>query len=186
MWQDYTNALLTALGLSGLGFGIAKLVVVFGERAIERRYGTGGVRDTIVKRAKLETRLEARRSERVGELKEAEGAVQDLIRRKAALERQLKDNQRTGDQLVRLIGEEIAGTPCYIAMVVNKYVGSANFQQKEHAFIDRSWSQPQIVEVWTRTAAEARAEIERRYPPAFGYVITRLQDLAGTPVAKAG
>lgn len=188
MWQDYTNALITAFGLSGLGFGIAQLVVVFGERAIERRHGTSGLRDKITRRAKLETKFEARRTARVGELKEAEGQVQDMMRRRQTLERQLKDAQRSGEQIMRLIGEETTGTPCYVAMVVNKYVGSANFQQKQHAFIDSSWSQPQPVEIWARSMAEARSEIERHYPPAFGYVITRMQDVgASSPaVAKAG
>lgn len=188
MWQDYTNALITAFGLSGLGFGIAQLVVVFGERAIERRHGTSGLRDKITRRAKLETKLEARRTERVGELKEAEGAVQDVMRRRQTLERQLKEAQKSGEQIMRLIGEEASGTPCYVAMVVNKYVGTANFQQKQHAYIDSSWAQPQPVEVWARNMAEARAEVERHYPPAFGYVIARLQDV-GAPapaVAKAG
>jgi len=187
MWHDYTNALIVAFGLAGLGFGIGKLVVVFGERMIEKRHGTSGVRDVVVRRAKMETSFEARRTDRVGELREADGAVEDLMRRRTTLERQLKESQQSGERLVRLIGEEVRGTPCYLAMVVNKYVGTANFQQKQHAFIDSSWAQPQSVEVWAKSMAEARAEIERRYPPAFGYVVTRMQDVgaAEAPVAKA-
>ncbi|AWK85677.1 hypothetical protein [Azospirillum thermophilum] len=185
MWQDYSNALFSALGLSGLAFAIGKLVVATGERMIEKRHGTGNVRETITRRAKLETGLEARKGERAAQIKEADGAVQDMLRRRSVLERQLKDAQQTSEMLVRQIGEELAGTPCYLAMVVNKYVGNAAFQQKQHAFIDSSWSQPQMIEVWARSMAEARAEIERRYPPAFGYVVTRLQDM-DKPVAKAG
>ena len=187
MWHDYTQALITAFGLAGLGFGIGQLVVIFGERAIERRYGTSGVRDTIVRRAKMETRFESRRSDRVGELRELEGTVEDLMRRRKVLERQMKDSQQSGERLVRLIGEEVTGSPCYLAMVANKYVGTATFQQKEHAFIDSSWAQPQSIEVWAKSMAAAREEIERRYPPAFGYVITRMQDVgaAEAPVAKA-
>lgn len=187
MWHEYTNALITAFGLAGLGFGIGQLVVIFGERAIERRHGTTGVRDAIVRRAKLETRLEARRTDRVAELREADAAVEDALRRRKILERQMKDQQQSGERLVRLIGEEVAGTPCYLAMLVNKYVGTANFQQKQHAFLDSSWAQPQSIEIWAKSMAEARAEIERRYPPSLGYVITRMQDVgaAETPVAKA-
>lgn len=188
MWHDYTQALMTAFGLAGLGFGVGALVVFFGERAIERRHGTSGVRDVIARRARMETKFEARRTDRIAELRAVEGAVEDSMRRRTVLERQMKDSQRSGEQLVRLIGEEVAGTPCYLAMVVNKYVGTANFQQKEHAFIDSNWSQPQSIEVWAKSMPVARAEIERRYPPAFGYVITRMQDVgaADAPVAKAG
>ena len=74
---------------------------------------------------------------------------------------------------------------CYIALVANKYAGSGG-TQKAHALIDPSWAQPQIIHVWARGMGEARGEIERRYPPAFGFVITRLQDVAQPAVAKAG
>ncbi|SMH54660.1 hypothetical protein [Azospirillum agricola] len=188
MWHDYTNALITAFGLAGLGFGIGQLVIVCGERMIEKRHGTSGVRDVIARRAKMETLFEARRADRVGELREADGAVQELLGRRASLERRIKEAQQSGERLVRLVGEEVAGTPCYLAMVANKYVGTSTFQQKEHALIDSSWAQPQSIEVWAKSMAEARAEIERRYPPAFGYVVTRMQDIgaAAAPVAKAG
>ncbi|WP_448206382.1 hypothetical protein [Azospirillum sp. sgz302134] len=179
MWNEYAQALFTAFALSGMAFGIGKLVVVLGERSIERRYGTGGVREVIARRAKLETGLEARKGQRDAELRKVQDEIRDLMRRRQALDRQIKDAQQSGDQIVRLVGEEIAGTPCYIAQVVNKYVGSG--AQKHHAFIDASWALPQTMEVWARTMPVARAEIERRYPPAFGYVVLRLQDVAHGP-----
>lgn len=188
MWHEYTQALITAFGLAGLGFAIAKLVVVFGERAIEKRHGVSGMRDSIVMRAKLETKLEARRVVRVAELKELDGEVEDILRRRKTLERQLRESQVAGEKLIRLIGEEVKGTPCYIAMVVNKYITGANFQQKANAYIDPHWARPQTVEVWAKTIADARAEVERRFPPALGYSITRMQDSGASdgPVAKAG
>ena len=186
MWHDYAQALFFAMALSGMGFGIAKLVVVFGERMIEKRHGTGGVREVIARRAKLESGLEARKGERAAELRKIEDDIRDLMKRRQNLEWKVKDSQGSGDQLVRLIGEENTGTPCYIAQVVNKYVGTAAYQQKQHAFIDSSWAQPQTVEVWARSMPEARGEIERRYPPAFGFVVVRMQDVgAPAPVAKA-
>ena len=187
MWQDYSNALITAFGLAGLGFGIGKLVIMMGERAIERRHGSEGVRDVIARRAKLETKFEARRGDRVRELKELDGAVEDVLRRRKVMERQIEDARQSGERLVRLIGEEVQGSPCYVAMVVNKYVGTGAVQQSQHALVDPSWAQPQMIEVWARSMAEARTEIERRYPPAFGYAVTRMQEFlsADTPVAKA-
>lgn len=186
MWNDYAQALFFALALSGMGFGIAKLVVVLGERMIEKRHGTGGVREVIARRAKLESGLEARKGDRAAELRKIEAEIADLMKRRQNLERQIKDSQRAGDQLVRLIGEENAGTPCYIAQLVNKYVGTGSHQQSQHAIIDPSWAQPQTVEVWARSMPDARAEIERRYPPAFGFVVVRMQDVgAPAPVAKA-
>ncbi|WP_247880068.1 hypothetical protein [Azospirillum sp. TSA6c] len=187
MWQNYTNALMTAFGLAGLGFGIGKLVIVLGERAIERRHGSEGVRDIIARRAKLETKLEARRGDRIRELKDLDGAAEDVLRRRKVMERQIEEARQSGERLVRLVGEEVQGSPCYVAMVVNKYVGTGAVQQSQHALVDPSWAQPQMIEVWARSMAEARTEIERRYPPAFGYAVTRMQEFlsADTPVAKA-
>lgn len=187
MWNDYGQALFLALALAGLGFGIGKAAVLLGERAIERRLGTGSLRDTIARRAKLEAGFEARRSQRIDELRKAEKEVGDALCRRQALERRLRDLQHRGDDILRLVGEEVAGTPCYIAQVANKYIGNGANQQTQHAFIDSGWARPQTVEVWARTMPVARAEIERRYPPAFGYVVLRIQEAPrGNPVKAGG
>ncbi|WP_174436734.1 hypothetical protein [Azospirillum brasilense] len=187
MWNDYGQALFLALALAGLGFGIGKAAVLLGERAIERRLGTGNLRDIIARRAKLEARFEARRTQRVADLRKAEEEVSEALRRRQALERRLRDLQHRGDDLLRLIGEEVAGTPCYIAQVANKYIGSGANQQAHHAFIDSGWAKPQTVEVWARTMPVARTEIERRYPPAFGYVVLRIQEAPqGSPITAGG
>lgn len=187
MWNDYLQALFTALALSGMGFGIGKLVVFLGERSIEKRHGITGLREMIARRAKLESGLEARKTERTAELRTVDAEVESLMNRRRTLERKLRDAQRAGDEIVRLAGEEVTGLRCHVAMVTNKYVGAAGHQQ-QHAFLDSSWARPQTIEVWARNIQDARGEVERRYPPSFGYVITRMQDMgtAGEPVAKAG
>lgn len=176
MWNDYGQALFLALALAGLGFGIGKAAALLGERAIERRLGTGRLQDTIARRAKLEAGFEARKTQRIDALRKAEQDIGDATRRRQTLEQRLRDLQHRGDEFRRLIGEEVAGTPCYIAQVANKYVGGGANQQAQHAFIDSGWARPQTVEVWARTVPVARAEIERRYPPAFGYVVLRIQE----------
>ncbi|TWA69243.1 hypothetical protein FBZ82_105402 [Azospirillum brasilense] len=184
MWHAYVQALFLALALAGLGFGIGKAAVLLGERAIERRLGTGSLRDLLARRAKMEAGFEARRTQRIADLRKAEGESGEALRRRQSLERRLRDLQNRGDDLLRLIGEEVAGTPCYIAQVVNKYVGDGTNQPAQHAFIDSGWARPQTVEVWARTMPVARAEIERRYPPAFGYVVLRIQEAPqASPVA---
>ncbi|MBB3263174.1 hypothetical protein FHW79_000761 [Azospirillum sp. OGB3] len=186
MWNDYAQALFLPLALAGLGFGIGKAAALLGERAIERRLGTGSLRDTIARRAKLEAGFEARRTQRIDDLRKAEKDIGEALRRRQTLERRLRDLQHRGDDLLRLIGEEVAGTPCYIAQVANKYIGSGANQQAQHAFIDSGWARPQTVEVWARTMPVARAEIERRYPPAFGYVVLRIQEAPQGEPATAG
>ncbi|HEY0832661.1 MAG TPA: hypothetical protein VGE72_02025 [Azospirillum sp.] len=182
MWHSYVQAILMALALSGMGFGIAKVVVLVGERIIERRHGTVGLRDLLARRAKLEQGLDARRAERAAALKKADEEVRTVIARRQHLERQLRDALHSGDHVVRQVGDEVKGMPCFIAQVANKYVGTGVDQTREHAFIDRSWSQPQTIEVWTTSLPEARKDIERRYPPSLGYVVSRVQQVAaGSP-----
>lgn len=183
MWQTYGQALFYALAFSGVAFGIAKAVVVLGERMIEERHGALGVRDMLVRRAKLEQGLEARREQRRKEIRAVHDETSEVVRRRGQLERQIADIVRGGERVVHLIGEEVKGLHCFHAQVLNKYVGSA--VQQQHAFIDASWAQPQDMEIWSPTLADARKVIEARYPPAFGYKIVSLFEV-GAPAAGEG
>ena len=183
MWQPYLQALFFALASSGMAFGIAKLVVVVGERMIEKRHGTVGIRDMLVRRARLEQGLEARRDQRRKEIREAQDQASEAARRRAHLDRQIADTLRDGERVVHLIGEEVKGTPCFHAQVLNKYVGSS--AQHQNSFIDPMWAQPQDLEVWAASLAAARKVIEGRYPPAFGYRIVSIFQ-AGAPPAEDG
>ena len=179
MWQTYVQALFSALASSGLAFCIGKLVVIVGERMIEKRHGTVGIRDMLVRRARLETGLEARRDQRRKEIKAADEEAREVLRRRQHLDRQISDILRGGERVIHLIGEEVKGTPCFHAQVLNKYVGTA--AQHQNAFIDPRWAQPQSMEVWAASAQEARKVIEGRYPPAFGYKIILLQEVGAPP-----
>lgn len=187
MWNDYVQALITALALAGIAFGVGKAVVFFGERSIERRHGSVGVRDMLVRRARMEQSFEARRGKRIEEIKALEGELRLAMKRRQRLDRQWTDARNAGEQLIRQIGEEVEGAPCWVALVINRYVGTGNMPRGP-ILVDRSWAQPQIIEVWTRSVQEARAEIERRYPPSFGFHVQRLNEHGGPddPVAKAG
>ena len=182
MWQTYTQAVIVAVTFSVAAFGIAKAFVIVGARRIERRHGSVGIRDVLARRARLEQGLEARRAKRVAELKAADAEVQEVIRRRQQLDRRLADATRGGDPVIRLIGEEIAGSPCFVAQVLNKYVGTGTGPS---AAIDPGWAQPQTVEVWAASLPDARKEIERRYPPAFGYAVVRVQEFGAAPPLKA-
>lgn len=171
------QALFVALGLSGAAFLIGRVVVYLGEKTLEKKFGVDGFRERLVACAKLESQLDARSAERAKALKEADNIASDAVKKRKQIERRMADAQSYGEALVRIIGDEVKDAPCFYAEVVNRYVGQAAFEQREHAYVDSSWAQPQIMEIWARSIAEARAEIERRYPPAFGYHISRLIDI---------
>ncbi|HRJ61527.1 MAG TPA: hypothetical protein PKZ97_13560 [Azospirillaceae bacterium] len=178
------QALFVALGLSGAAFAIGRVVVYLGEKSLEKRYGVDGFRERFAACAKLETQLDSRSAERAKALKEADNIASDAVKRRKLLERRMADAQSFGEAVVRIIGDEVKDAPCFYAEVVNRYVGQPTFEQREHAYVDSSWAQPQIMEIWARSIAEARAEIERRYPPAFGYQISRLIDIGMVDAMK--
>lgn len=180
------QALFVALGLSGVAFAIGRVVVYMGEKTLEKRHGVSGFRERFAACARLESALEARAAARAKELKDADNAASDSVRRRKQLERRIADANSLGEAMVRVIGEENKDSPCFYAEVVNKYVGKSTFEQREHAYVDSSWAQPQVIEVWARSATEARGEIERRYPPAFGYHISRLLDIGAVESMKPG
>lgn len=176
MWNDYATAIGLGLVLSLVAFVVARIALVAGEHSIERRYGKVGLRKMMMQRAKLEQGLEARRAKRLEEIRKLDSEVKEIFIRRQRLERELVDAKAASERLVRLIGEEVEGTPSFVAKVINKYVGVGPAQMRGPILVDRSWAQPQEMEVWARSVAEARSEIERRYPPAFGFHITRLNE----------
>lgn len=178
------QALFVALGLSGAAFVIGRVVVYLGEKSLEKKFGVDGFRERFAACAKLEAQLDSRSAERAKALKDADNIASDAVKRRKQLERRMADAQSFGEAMVRIIGDEVKEAPCFYAEVVNRYVGQATFEQREHAYVDSSWAQPQIMEIWARSIAEARAEIERRYPPAFGYHISRLIDIGMVDAMK--
>ncbi|NYZ15932.1 hypothetical protein HL658_25610 [Azospirillum sp. RWY-5-1] len=187
MWNDYVQALIAALALSGLAYGAARAVVHFGERSIEQRHGLVGIRGMMTRRARMEQAFEARHAARAKEVKAFDAELREVVRRRQRLDRQWTDATNAGEQLIRQIGEEVEGAPCWVAHVINRYVGTGNVPRSP-ILIDRSWSQPQIIEVWVRSMQDARAEVERRYPPSFGFHVQRLNEHGSGdgPAAKAG
>jgi len=185
MWQDFGNALGLGLLLAVLAFAVARVSVVMGERAIERRHGRVGLKKMFIQRAKMERDFEVRRDKRMKEIAEVERDIRELFVERQRLERSLNAAKAASERLVRLIGEETEGTPCHIGKVINKYVGVGPAQMRGPYLVDRAWAQGQEMEVWTRNTAEARAEIERRFPPSFGFHITRLSELGVQDDQKA-
>jgi len=177
MWQDFGNALGLGLLLAVLAFAVARISVVMGERAIERRHGRVGLKKMFIQRAKMERDFEIRRDKRMKEIAEVERDIRELFVERQRLERSLVAAKAASERLVRLIGEETEGASCHIGKVINKYVGAGPAQMRGPYLVDRMWAQGQEMEVWTRNIAEARAEIERRFPPSFGFHITRLSEL---------
>lgn len=169
-----------------LAFLIARLAALSGERAIERKYGRVGLKKMFVERAKMERDFESRRDKRMKEIGEIEAEIRGLFVERQRLERALNTAKAASERLVRLIGEEAEGVPCFVGKVINKYVGVGPAQMRGPHLVDRTWAQGQEMEVWTRNVAEARNEIERRFPPAFGFHITRLAELGVQDGDNAG
>ncbi len=182
MIASYIQAMMSALVLSVLAFGAGWAIASIGVQYVERRAGLDQIRDRVVRCSRLESALESRRDQRKQESRSTETTVNGLAKRKQLILRKLREIRTAGDRLVRVIGEESTDQQRFLAWIANRYVSPIGLTEKRHAFIDSSWSQPQQVEVWAKSLAEARNLVEKRYPPSFGYYT---HDLS-IPGAEAG
>jgi hypothetical protein len=167
------EAILLAMFLSVLGFMFGRMIGGIVQRSMEEGANLTNLRDIVTRRAKLERALESRVRTRRAELRQMENRIKELVRQRLDLEAQLREALAIKDLVVRVVGEEIIGRPRYSALVFNKYVASGAISGS-HALIDSSWGIPQAIDVWAPGMGEARAELEKRYPPSFGYVVSRL------------
>ncbi|MBI1205961.1 MAG: hypothetical protein GC191_01595 [Azospirillum sp.] len=185
MNAQYIEGFLFAGLLSLLAFLIGQFIVGAIERTVEKQGRIDQLRATLVRRAKFETALEARRNRLSREIREGETEIRNLTRRKQALERRIGETRNAVDQPVRSIGEEIMGNSCFVAVVTNKYaVDLKNNPDARPGPIDRSWADPQIIEIWSADLAGAKAVLEKRYPLSQGFLVTRIGQ-ESTKSAKA-
>lgn len=167
----FENVLLS-LFLAMVFFVLGRLSGTFAKQRLEREHSLQALRDTIVMRAQLERGFGERNKKRREIWRKKDIETKELFRGRIRVMEQISETNALGNRLLRLVGDEVNGKSCFQAMVFNKYVASGGGQR--HALIDRSWGTPQDVEVWAESLAAARMEVEKRYPPSFGYGITKL------------
>jgi len=97
--------------------------------------------------------------------------IKELVRQSSIFDHATAIAMQITDHLTRLIGEEVAGRQRFLALVYNRTVSPGGGGKTT---IDAAWATAQEVEIWTTSVADARSEVEKRYPPSFGYVVSSL------------
>ncbi|MEI6557899.1 MAG: hypothetical protein WCO00_05775 [Rhodospirillaceae bacterium] len=127
------------------------------------------------KRASLIPRLKRRRDGLRQLIDQQRDAVNAAQNQRATLIKTLKKIQSSGDELVRVIGNDIIDHRCYTFIVGNRYVLSYLSKGQPHPLLDESWKSGQRVEVWASSLMSARVAVTERYPTTFGYFVDRLE-----------
>ena len=169
----FFEALLLSAFMAIVGYGLGRLVGVLVQLVLEESANSDSVRAMIAHRAKIERGLEARLRDRRAEMAKLDRNIKELVRKRLQHEAAAAKSMAVADQVMRVIGEEVTGRQRFLALVFNKYLagGSGGAHQ---TLIDPAWAIAQEIEIWGKSMTEARSDLEKRYPPAFGFSVSSL------------
>lgn len=170
MISSYVEAITMGLLMAGLMFGLGWTIGAIAVRVVEDPTKVQAIRDTITKRARLETGLESRREKREAELRQLEGELAVQMKRRNHLQQRLTILKNSQDVWVRIVGDESTSLTRFLAQMSNRYITPGQKDHK-HALVDSSWAAPQRIEVWASGIGEARSLLEKRFPPSFGFIL---------------
>lgn len=179
--------ILVALVGCILVWGALELVHLVGRYMLKRRLGIDRIQQCLQDVRQVEAGLLNRIFANKDAVK-ALAAQTDTLRRKSdSLWQAIQDARDLKGRHIRVLGNEIKGNRCFVALVYNRHVEHWTQLGRSHAYIHDSWSKPQLIQVWAHSEAEAKKLLISRYPDTFGYVVIRLmaQPVAGTTSSGA-
>ena len=168
----FIEAICVAGFLAAIGYGGGRLLGAVLASMMRKKPANLSLRDTIERRSILERNLAARIGERRKALAELDRSFRQLVSRRQQADAARTEAEACPDRIVRTVGQEVKGTELFLALVVNKYVRAEGGK----AAVDPAWALPQQIEVWAKSLADARGELDRRYPESQGYKVTSMVD----------
>ena len=73
-----------------------------------------------------------------------------------------------------MLPQPMAGQAIFEVCIYNKDVRALVKENQSHTFYDDHWADTQVHDIMAHDEGEARALIERRFPPEDGFVIEAL------------
>ena len=141
---------------------------------VQKSSGADALKALIDSRSELERKF----AHRIGELRRAMALVDRDLKvlggQRQRVEAELSHAESCPDRIVRVVGQEVKGNRLHVALVINKYAKSGGGK----ALTDPAWATAQEIEVWAKTLAEARSELDRTYPESQGFKVTNLVEPA--------
>ncbi|MEI6985171.1 MAG: hypothetical protein WCK65_03500 [Rhodospirillaceae bacterium] len=167
----FVESVLLSVFMAVVAYGLGRLVGVVFKSVMEHNADLDAIRAVIARRAKLERGLDTRIRSRRSVMAKLDRDIKELVRQSSIFDHATAIAMQITDHLTRLIGEEVAGRQRFLALVYNRTVSPGGGGKTT---IDAAWATAQEVEIWTTSVADARSEVEKRYPPSFGYVVSSL------------
>jgi hypothetical protein len=177
----FFETLLLASFLSAVAYGMGRLFGTLIQQMIEQGANADVVRALVARRGIIERGLDGRVRTRRADMAKLDREVKELVRKRINLDHAIGEARSIADHIIRLVGEELVGRERFVGLVFNKYVGSGG----GNALVDPAWAVAQEVEVWAIGLVEARVELEKRFPPSFGFSISSLVSASKEAAAAA-
>ncbi|MEI8394750.1 MAG: hypothetical protein WCF85_08455 [Rhodospirillaceae bacterium] len=176
----FVESMLLTGFMSLLGFAIGRLVGVVVQHMVEHGVESETIRASIATRAKIERGLDARIRGLRAEMAKVDREIKEMVRKRIAFDQATKEQLAIADRIMRVVGDQVAGRTAFLGLVFNKYIAAGS---GGNSVVDAAWATAQEVEVWAPGIAEARIELEKRYPPSFGFTVSSLVSAPkpGTP-----
>ncbi len=170
----FFEAICVAGFLAAVAYGGGRVIGTMILGMIGKKPETGALQALIERRSTLERGLADRLGERRRVMAELDREIKILVLRRTQLNQAQAAAEESPDRVLRSLGQEIKGAQAYVALVLNKYVKSGGGGKSP---VDPVWATAQEVEVWAKSIAEARGELDRRYPDAQGFKVTSLTEV---------
>lgn len=132
------------------------------------------IEQLLPRRSLLEAKFDLRRSDRKTRLGELQTELAELRRRRFLQEKALADARREANAPIRVVGPEGQTIAKFRAWMVNRQVQQALSDRKRHPTLDMEWANPQVVEVWADSLAEAKREVGRLFPLPLGFALLNI------------
>ena len=176
-------ALIAGIAYLG-GLAVAHIV----EQATLRGLKAEGLEGKLQAISIMIGKFQARREAMLPQLVRLDAQVKSARRRHYMINKRVSDISLNRSRLLRVIGEEDAFSRPerpprkFVAHVINRHVQRAQFDQKEHPFLARSWARSQQIEIWAPTIGDAKVAVEKVFPPATGFFMVEIKE----PEAEGG
>jgi len=173
--MSYLQVCIIGAIASFLSFLVVYLAGRLAALSIERSPEMRDLEKMLPRRSRLESRLELRAADVKAEITQLTVEEGNLRRQFYILEKDMQEARREADAPVRVLGRE-GQTPTYFrAWLVNRQVQAALADGKEHPSLDSEWADPQVVEVWADSLANARTQLQSYYPPPLGFTVLNMK-----------
>ncbi len=167
----FLAAVALAVFFAALSYGAGRLIGAVLVGMLRKKANTAELQALIDRRSQLERDFAARTGNLRKVMTEVDAEIKILVIRRKQAEYAKEKAAESPERIMRLVGQEVRGAQRHVALVINKYAKAAGGSKSA---VDVAWATAQEVEVWAKSADDARVELGRRYPESQGFKVTSL------------